>query len=57
MKIISQNLKTGTTELAEIACPQPGEGHVLIRTTLTLISPGTERMLVDFGKANMVQKA
>ncbi|MDA9324134.1 bi-domain-containing oxidoreductase [bacterium] len=57
MKIISQNLKTGTTELAEIACPQPGEGHVLIRTTLTLVSPGTERMLVGFGKANMVQKA
>jgi predicted dehydrogenase len=32
-------------------------GHLLIRTRRTLISAGTERMLVDFGKANLVEKA
>jgi hypothetical protein len=30
---------------------------VLIRTHATLISAGTERMLVDFGKANLIGKA
>ena len=32
-------------------------GSVLIRTTRSLVSLGTERMLVDFGKANFLQKA
>jgi hypothetical protein len=29
----------------------------LIRTTRSLVSAGTERMLVDFGKANPLEKA
>jgi hypothetical protein len=49
---ILQNLKDGRTELAEVPCPRVGRGALLIRTTRTLISAGTERMLVDFGKAN-----
>jgi predicted dehydrogenase/threonine dehydrogenase-like Zn-dependent dehydrogenase len=57
MKQILQNLKTGVTELAEIPCPAPGPGQVLIRTSRTLISAGTERMLVDFGKAGLIDKA
>nr|HMQ45403.1 zinc-binding dehydrogenase [Mariniflexile sp.] len=32
-------------------------GHVLIKTTKSLVSLGTERMLVEFGKANFIQKA
>ena len=57
MKQILQNLKDGSTEIAEVPCPQVGRGDLLIRTTLTLISAGTERMLVDFGKANPLEKA
>jgi threonine dehydrogenase-like Zn-dependent dehydrogenase len=57
MKQILQNLKTGETELAEIPCPQVKAGHLLIRTHTSLISAGTERMLVDFGKANLIDKA
>lgn len=57
MKQILQNLKTGVTELAEVPCPQPGAGQLLIRTTHSLISAGTERMLVDFGKAGLIEKA
>jgi predicted dehydrogenase/threonine dehydrogenase-like Zn-dependent dehydrogenase len=57
MRQILQNLKTGVTELAEIPCPAPGPGQVLIHTSRTLISAGTERMLVDFGKAGLIEKA
>lgn len=57
MKQILQNLKNGETELAEIPCPSVGRGQVLIQTRSSLISAGTERMLVDFGKASMLDKA
>ena len=57
MKQILQNLKTGATEVAEVPAPCPGAGQLLIRTTYTLVSAGTERMLVEFGKANLLDKA
>lgn len=57
MKQILQSLKNGETELAEIPCPRVGPGQVLIQTRASLISAGTERMLVDFGKASMLDKA
>ena len=57
MKQILQNLGTGATEVVEVPCPGPKPGHVLLRTTRTLISTGTERMLVDFAKANPIEKA
>ena len=57
MRQILQNLKTGVTELADVPCPRVGHGQLLIRTSRSLISAGTERMLVDFGKANLVEKA
>lgn len=57
MKQILQNLKNGETELAEIPCPSVGRGQVLIQTRASLISAGTERMLVDFGRASLIEKA
>ncbi|GAK57147.1 oxidoreductase domain protein [Candidatus Vecturithrix granuli] len=57
MKQILQNLKTGRTELVEIPAPQAKPGHLLIKTTHTLISAGTERMLVEFSRGNYLQKA
>jgi predicted dehydrogenase/threonine dehydrogenase-like Zn-dependent dehydrogenase len=57
MKQILQNLRDGSTELAEVPDPRAGRSHVLIRTARTLVSAGTERMLVDFGKAGFVAKA
>lgn len=57
MKQILQNLKTGETSLVEVPCPGVAPGRLLLRTTRTLISAGTERMLVDFGKANPIAKA
>lgn len=57
MKQILQNLKTGVTEVAEVPCPSAERGQLLIRTTSSLISAGTERMLVEFGKAGPIEKA
>ena len=57
MKQILQSLKDGTTEVTEVPVPRCGLGMVLIGTTRTLVSAGTERMLVDFGKANLIDKA
>ncbi|MAB94783.1 MAG: dehydrogenase [Flavobacteriales bacterium] len=57
MKQIIQDLKKGDTILEEVPVPRIKSGCVLIQTTRTLVSLGTERMLVDFGKANFIQKA
>lgn len=57
MKQIIQDLKSGETILEEVPVPQVKSGHVLIQTTRTLVSLGTERMLVEFGKANLIDKA
>ena len=57
MKQVLQSLKTGITEVAEVPCPRAGQGALLIRSLTTLVSAGTERMLVDFGKANLIDKA
>lgn len=57
MKQVLQSLGTGVTEVADVPCPSVGRGQVLIRTSRTLVSPGTERMLVDFGNAGWIEKA
>ena len=56
MKQIIQDLKKGDTILEEVPVPRVKPGSVLIQTTITLVSLGTERMLVNFGKANLIQK-
>jgi predicted dehydrogenase/Zn-dependent alcohol dehydrogenase len=57
MKQIIQDLKSGETILEEVPVPLVKHGQVLIQTTRTLVSLGTERMLVEFGKSNLYQKA
>lgn len=57
MKQILQDLSQGATYIAEAPCPRNLPGHLLIDTSSSLISVGTERMLVDFGKASYLQKA
>jgi predicted dehydrogenase/threonine dehydrogenase-like Zn-dependent dehydrogenase len=57
MKQIIQDLKNGETILEEVPAPLVEPGQVLIQTTRTLVSLGTERMLVEFGKSNLFQKA
>ncbi len=57
MKQIIQDLKKGNTLLEEVPLPFIKPGHILIQTTRSLVSLGTERMLVEFGKSNLLQKA
>lgn len=57
MKQIFQNLSTGETELAEVPCPQLKPGCLLIQSRASLVSIGTERMVMEFGKAGLIQKA
>ena len=57
MKQIIQDLKDGKTILEDVPVPQIKSGHILVKTSRTLVSLGTERMLVDFGKANFIDKA
>lgn len=57
MKQIIQSFKTGETILEEVPVPQVKRGCLLIQTTKSLVSLGTERMLVEFGKSNYLQKA
>lgn len=57
MKQILQNLENGETLLEEVPCPGVKAGCLLIRTRVSLVSAGTEKMLVDFGKANLLDKA
>ncbi|WP_210442897.1 bi-domain-containing oxidoreductase [Vibrio crassostreae] len=57
MKQVLQNISNGETSLVEVPCPQLKSGSLLINTNKTLVSAGTERMLIDFGKANFIDKA
>lgn len=57
MKQILQNLSNGETSLVDVPCPQNTKGNVLIATTNSVVSAGTERMLIEFGKANYFDKA
>jgi predicted dehydrogenase/threonine dehydrogenase-like Zn-dependent dehydrogenase len=57
MKQIIQDIKNGKTLLEEVPAPEVRSGSVLIRTTRSLVSLGTERMLVEFGKSGYIEKA
>jgi predicted dehydrogenase/threonine dehydrogenase-like Zn-dependent dehydrogenase len=57
MRQVLQNLQTGETQLVEVPAPSISRGKVLIQTQNSLISTGTERMLVDFGKSSLLTKA
>lgn len=57
MKQIIQDLKKGNTILELIPAPLVRKGHLLIKTHRSLVSLGTEKMLVEFGKANLLSKA
>ena len=57
MKQIIQSLKNGNVEVASLPIPTAKSGQLLIETSCTLVSAGTERSLVEFGKAGWINKA
>ncbi|MBA4695804.1 MAG: Gfo/Idh/MocA family oxidoreductase [Legionella sp.] len=57
MKQILQNMRNGDSSILEAPMPMLEDDALLISTSVTLISAGTERMLLDFGKASYLGKA
>lgn len=56
MRQILQSLRTGEVTVEDVPSPAVEDGKVLIRACRSLISAGTERMLVDFGRAGWLEK-
>lgn len=57
MKQILQDIKNGKTLIEQVPIPAIGPNELLIRSRTSLISTGTERMIVEFGNASLLQKA
>ncbi|MBA5762793.1 bi-domain-containing oxidoreductase [Vibrio sp. 404] len=57
MKQVLQDMSSGVTCCVTSPTPNPSAGKIVLNSTISLISAGTERMLVDFGKANLLDKA
>jgi predicted dehydrogenase/threonine dehydrogenase-like Zn-dependent dehydrogenase len=57
VKQLLHSLATGATDLPELPAPAVPRGQLLICSSCSLVSAGTERMLVDFGKASWIDKA
>jgi predicted dehydrogenase len=56
MKQLLQNLRTGETAVVDVPRPTPKPGTALVRTAASLVSAGTERMLVEFAGKSLVGK-
>ncbi len=57
MKRILQNLDNGRVDLMEAPVPSRRPGYIIIDTSVSLISTGTERLLLDFGRSGLITKA
>ena len=56
MKIVLNNIHNGQIFVEDVPSPLPTDGNVLIQTITTLISAGTERMMIDFGRGSYLHK-
>src|SRR3954454_8408706 len=57
MKQVLQYRRSGATRVVDVPAPPVPDGGVLVQTQWSLISPGTERMLVEASGANLVGTA
>ncbi|HKJ37179.1 MAG TPA: bi-domain-containing oxidoreductase [Anaerolineales bacterium] len=57
MKQLLQNIKTGKSTIEDVPVPTPREGQVLVKVEASLVSAGTERMVVEFAEKSLVGKA
>ncbi|MCC7017723.1 MAG: bi-domain-containing oxidoreductase [Rhodospirillales bacterium] len=57
MRQVIQSARTGRLAVREVPEPKVRAGHILVRTRASLISAGTERMLVAFAKKSLAGKA
>jgi predicted dehydrogenase/threonine dehydrogenase-like Zn-dependent dehydrogenase len=57
MKQLLQNVHNGQTSIVEVPVPSVKARYALVKTACSLVSAGTERMVVEFAEKNLVQKA
>jgi predicted dehydrogenase len=57
MKQVLQNMRDGKTTVTDVPIPTPQSGQALIQVAASLVSAGTERMLVEFGEKSLIGKA
>jgi len=57
MKQLLQNMRSGETTVEDIPVPVPKQGTALVRVSASLVSAGTERMLVEFAERSLAGKA
>jgi predicted dehydrogenase/threonine dehydrogenase-like Zn-dependent dehydrogenase len=57
VKQLLQNLRNGETRVVEVPIPTPQSGEALVHTAASLVSAGTERMLVEFAEKSLAGKA
>ncbi|HEV8236973.1 MAG TPA: hypothetical protein VGP84_20320, partial [Gemmatimonadaceae bacterium] len=57
MKQVLQRLDNGQTYLLDVPVPAASGVRLVIRSRASVISAGTERMLVEFGRGSLLDKA
>src|SRR6266508_1005099 len=57
MKQLLQNTRNGKSTIDDVPIPTPREGQALVKTAASVVSAGTERMVVEFAEKSLVGKA
>jgi predicted dehydrogenase len=57
MKQLLQNMRDGKATVEDVPAPKARRGTALVRTAASLVSAGTERMVVEFAEKSLVGKA
>lgn len=57
MKQLVQSVRTGETRVADLPAPQVQTSSLLVQTAVSLVSAGTERMVVEFANKGLLAKA
>ncbi|HSM72936.1 MAG TPA: zinc-binding alcohol dehydrogenase, partial [Anaerolineales bacterium] len=57
MKQLLQNIKSGKSTIEDVPTPTPREGQALVKVEVSLVSAGTERMVVEFAEKSLAGKA
>lgn len=57
MKQLVQNYQTGDLQVCEVPVPGVRAGHLLVHTASSLVSAGTEKLMLDMAKKSLLGKA
>ena len=57
MRQLIQSYRTGEMKIEDVPPPSVRSGGVVVRTVRSLVSAGTEKMIVDLARKSLLQKA